>query len=93
MRMWIFAISLVLLFYGCLADYENDGKAVYYKSGNASDGFKMHRAKLHADPKTFRKLRHEKFAKDDSDVFFEGKLIVGADANSFESISDFFCKR
>jgi hypothetical protein len=74
----------------CSTGYENDGEAVYYQYWNEGSG--SHKDKLDADPKTFIVLKNERYAKDKSHVFFDGQLITGADAQTFQLISEWFAK-
>ncbi len=87
-RLSILLVTILLT--GCSTGYENDGNAVYYKSWNEGSG--SHKDRLDADPKTFKVLTNERYAKDKSHAFFEGEIIEDVDAPSFESISEWFAK-
>lgn len=81
---------LLLTLVGCSTGYDNNGNAVYYKDWNEGSG--QHNYKIDADPKTFKILKFEKYAKDEKSVFYEGKRINGADAATFEAIGEFYAR-
>jgi hypothetical protein len=88
MRLLFFAITPFILF-GC-SGYENDGKNVYYKSANEAVGFI--KFKVDADAKTFKVLTDRSYAKDAMHAFYEGKSVLGADAQSFETIGNSYAR-
>jgi len=63
---------------------------VYYDDWNEGSG--SHKKSLEADPETFTVLKHEKYAKDKNHVFYEGKIVKGADAATFESLDDWYAR-
>ncbi len=86
----LFLAGVAFSFMACKTGYEKDNNAVYYNYWNEGSG--SHKFKLQADPKTFHVLEGDKYAKDNRHVFFEGERIKGADALSFESISEWFAR-
>jgi DKNYY family len=80
----------ILLVVSCSTGYHNDGNAVYFDHWNEGSG--QHHDKIDADPKTFKILKYDNYAKDDRNVFYEGDIIRGADAASFEAIKEFYAR-
>jgi DKNYY family protein len=78
----------ILTLAGCSPGYDNKGDAVYYKYWNEGTGSNADR--IDANPKTFKILDFDKYAKDDRNVFYRGEKIDGADAASFEAIEEFY---
>ena len=79
-----------MTFTSCSTGYDNNGSAVYYISWNEGNG--QHKNKLDANPKTFQILKFDTYAKDDKSVFYEGEIIVGADARTFEALGEFYAR-
>lgn len=75
-----------VVFASCSRGYENDGKFVYYSYWNEASG--STKVKLKANPKTFKILAFETYAKDDKQVFFKGDIITNADAKTFVALSE-----
>jgi hypothetical protein len=86
----IITIVFSFLFVSCSTGYENDGDAVYYEHWNEGSG--QHKKILDANPKTFKVLEFNNYAKDDKFVFYQGVKIIGADAKTFEAIDEFYAK-
>jgi hypothetical protein len=86
----IWAGFFLLTLVGCSTGYENNGKAVYYKHWNEASG--RHKEKIDANPATFKIFGFDKYAKDDKNVFYEGEIITGADAESFEALEEFYAR-
>ena len=84
------ALVPILFYTSCATGYYNDGSAVYYKHWNEGSGAQQDRLK--ADPKTFRVLKFDRYAKDKQHVFYNGSLIKEADAASFEAIGSFYAR-
>lgn len=81
----------LLIFFASCNEYQNDGNAVYYKSWDEGNGTQI--KKLNgANPKKFRVLEYDDYAKDDRLVFYKGIAIKGADALTFDPIADFYAK-
>jgi hypothetical protein len=78
----------LIIFLASCSGYKNDGKDVYYYSWNEGTGGQ--KVRLEADPRTFKVLRHDSYAKDDHHVFYEGSEVTGADAATFETLGDWF---
>lgn len=83
-------LSILFICASCNNGYKNNDVIVSYKSWNEGSG--SSERILNADPKTFKVLKHERYAKDKDFVFFDGEYIPDADAASFNSISEFYAK-
>lgn len=83
-------VVVILLLSGCHTGYDKEGDSVYYKSWNEGSG--SHKDRLDADPKTFVVLKNDRYAKDKNTVFFDGQIIKGADAPTFETLSEFYAR-
>jgi hypothetical protein len=79
-----------LTLFSCSTGYKNDGNAVYYEHWNEGSG--QHEESIDANPETFKVLKFDRYAKDDKNVFYEGEIINGADAASFEAIEEWYAK-
>jgi len=86
----IFTGFFLLTLASCSTGYDNEGNAVYYKSWNEGSG--SHKDRIDANPKTFKVLKFDKYAKDDKIVFYEGEIVNGADAASFEAIEEWYAR-
>jgi hypothetical protein len=86
----LYILALIFIFTACSTGYENDGNAVYYKHWNEGSG--QHKERINADPKTFKILKFDNYAKDDKAVFYQGEKIIGADAKSFEALGDYYAR-
>ena len=75
---------------GCSMGYEKDDNAVYYKYWNEGSG--SHKYKIDADPRTFTVLKDDNYAKDKHTVFYNGDVIKGADAATFESLREDYAR-
>jgi hypothetical protein len=62
---------IVLTLASCSTGYNNDGNGVYYKHWNEGSG--QHEDKIDANPKTFKVLQFDKYAKDDKRFFMKDK--------------------
>lgn len=85
-----FLLLTLFLCAGCATGYYNDGRTVYYKHWNEGTGGRQD--ELKADPKTFRVLKFDRYAKDKKHVFYNGIVIKDADAASFEAIGAFYAR-
>ena len=81
---------LILIFSTCSTGYKNEGDAVYYKHWNEGSG--QHKDRIDADPKTFKILKFDNYAKDDKNVFYQGEPVYGADASTFEALDDLYAR-
>ncbi|MGI4833531.1 MAG: DKNYY domain-containing protein [Janthinobacterium lividum] len=81
---------MTLLFISCSTGYKIERDIVYYEHWNEGSG--QYKDEINADSKTFKILRYGAYAKDAKSVFYEGKKIVGADANTFEALGEFYAK-
>jgi hypothetical protein len=86
----IIAGLFILTLTNCSNGYDNDGRDVYYRHWNEASG--QHKDKINANPKTFKIFKFDRYAKDDKNVFYQGAIIDGADAASFEAIEEFYAK-
>lgn len=84
-----FVVSFLFLS-GCSTGYRKDGNAVYYEYWNEGSG--SHKDKLDADPETFEVLKDDSYAKDKKRVFYNGDVIKGADAATFEALNEWYAK-
>lgn len=84
------ALFLVIFLAGCSTGYKNDGNAVYYWSWNEGNG--GHKERLDANPRTFKILRHDEYAKDEQYVFYKGNRVPGADAATFETLGEWYAR-
>lgn len=83
----------IIIFYltGCNVGYEvKDGK-VFYNTWNEGSG-SLHTLIRGADSKTLTMLKHTSYAKDKNYAYYKGKIIKGADPETFESILDYYSK-
>lgn len=80
-------ILMFLLLSGC-SGYEVRDSDVYWTYWN--EGMGSGEIELDADYETFEILAHERYAKDRSKVFYQGRLIEGADAKTFKSVWEFY---
>jgi hypothetical protein len=90
LKLFLGLLVAFLFLTGCSTGYENDGNAVYYKYWNEGSG--SHKDKLDADPKTFKVLKDDSYAKDKQRVFYKGDIIEGADAATFEALDEWYAK-
>ena len=81
---------LTVTFFSCSTGYKNEGDVVYYEHWNEGSG--QHKNKIDADPKTFKVLKFDTYAKDGNSVFYQGEKIIGADVKTFEALGDFYAK-
>ncbi len=80
---------LVMIFISACNNYEKDGDKVYYNSWNEGSG--SHKYQLvDVDAAKFHVLYYDSYAKDDKFVFYNGLLIPGADAKTFEAIGNYY---
>ena len=78
---------LLLLLTGC-SGYEVRDEQVYWTYWNEGTG--NGERELNADHKTFKILEHNRYAKDEFRVFYQGSEVKGADAESFKSVWEFY---
>ncbi len=83
-----YLICLSVILFSCNTGYENDGEKVYYNYWNEGSG--SHKVELDANPETFKILDHDRYAKDDKNVWFDGEIVKDADAETFESIHEWY---
>jgi len=84
----LLSLFLIVLIESC-NHYENDGSTVYYKSWNEGTGSSK-KELTGVDAEKFHVLTYDRYAKDDHIVFFDGNLIKGADAKTFEAIGEIY---
>ena len=73
--------------------YKVKSESVSYTYWNAGMGIGSKTFEIpEADPKTFKILNFNNYAKDDKKVFYKGEIIDGADASSFEAIGEFYAR-
>ena len=89
-KLFLYLLVAILLLPGCSTGYEIDGNAVYYKSWNEGSG--SQKEKLDADPRTFKVLKNDSYAKDKQKVFYEGDTIKGAAAATFETLGEWYAR-
>lgn len=75
---------------GCSLGYENDGQKVFYGQWNEGSG--GNKIELNANPKTFHVLKFKTYAKDDKLAFYEGQVVQGADAATFEALDNLYAR-
>src|SRR5688572_19298252 len=85
----LFQISLLIL--GGCQSYVIQKKKVYYVHWNEAT-WKNKDLIDSADSKTFKRLKHRDYAKDKNYVYYEWKIIKGADPKSFKSILGYYGK-
>ncbi|MGZ3765313.1 MAG: DKNYY domain-containing protein [Mucilaginibacter sp.] len=83
-------IFIAMIFASC-NHYDNEGDGVYYKSWNEGTGSSI-RTLYGVNPKKFRVLKNDDYAKDDHLVFYKGDSVKGADAKTFQSLGDFYAR-
>lgn len=86
----IWAVLSLLTLLGCSTGYKSERDGVYYEHWNEGSG--QHKERIDANPETFRVLKFTPYAKDDKNVFYQGEIIAGADAPSFEAIDEWYAK-
>ncbi|MBS1604591.1 MAG: DKNYY domain-containing protein [Bacteroidetes bacterium] len=84
-----FAVSFLFLS-GCSTGYRKEGSVIYYEYWNEGSG--SHKDRLDADPETFEVLKDDNYAKDKQKVFYNGGVIIGADAATFESLDERYAR-
>lgn len=84
--LYFFAAVMVALSFGC-EKYEVEQNSVYYKTWDEGHGSRRTKI-IGADAATFKVLKHDRYAKDKSQVYFNGGVITGADAQSFKTIGE-----
>ena len=92
MKQWrkICLIIVLCILAGC-SGYKIEGDEVYWQMLDEGRG-KTLSLVSGADADTFVILGHERYGKDSTGCYYEGQLIPEADADSFESISDYYAK-
>lgn len=78
---------LFLLISGC-SGYEVRDSSVYWTYWN--EGMGSGETELDVDLETFEILDNDNYAKDKLRVFYKGRVIEGADAKTFKTISEFY---
>lgn len=86
----IFCIFFIVAIISC-NKYEVQKDGVYYKNWNEARGSAT-TLLSGADPNTFEILSNEDYGKDKNVVYYQGVSIPGADAQSFEFITDLYSK-
>lgn len=84
---WIFIGLIYVIISGC-NKYKKKNGSVYYYSWNEANGGNETELDVHYDE--FKVLKYDRYAKDDQQVFFDGRKIEDADAKSFEAVAEFF---
>ncbi len=86
-------LGLFLFILGLIScnKYEVEKEGVYYINWNEARGSQK-TLLSEADPETFEILSQEEYGKDINWVYFQGAIIPGADAKSFEFIEDLYAK-
>ena len=92
----IFIIVLWVVYYlyrmaGLDSRYVIRQEGVHYKGWSGTSGY-YDILLPHADPQSFKTLNKGFYGKDDTRVFYQGKEIPDADANSFEPLNEFYAK-
>lgn len=91
MRKTFIFILFSLLLSACATGYQQSGAGYVYVSWNESAG-KVEVPVVGADRATFEVFDKNGYAKDAQAVFFRGRTVEGANAATFEAISDLYGK-
>ncbi|MBV6472465.1 MAG: hypothetical protein JPMHGGIA_00721 [Saprospiraceae bacterium] len=84
-RLWLALLSMIGV--ACNTGYERQGANWVWVSYNENDG-KREMPILGSDGTSFEVLQDERFAKDRSAVYFEGRPITGADPQNFTLVGE-----
>ncbi len=91
MRKTILFILFLALLTGCATGYQESGGGYTYVTWNEMEGKEEHPL-VGADWATFEVLDKNGYAKDARQTYFQGRTIEGADAATFERLSELYAR-
>lgn len=87
----VVSLCFVGLFAASCAHHDIENGHVFYVSWNEGNG-QSKKLIIGADAQTFTELDHPKYAVDNQRVYYEAKLVKGADPQSFVALLDYYGK-
>ncbi|MGJ8592419.1 MAG: DKNYY domain-containing protein [Aquaticitalea sp.] len=86
----LFAIVIILTFCACSPKYDKRDGKVYYKCWSFGLGGWNESIVEKADHKSFSKIKsnHNLYGKDKSNVYYQNRIIPGADPKTFKHVKD-----
>jgi hypothetical protein len=91
MRKILFFILFVFVLSACATGYQESGGGYTFVTWNESAG-KVEQVVVGADKATFEILDKNGYARDAGQAYFEGRTIEGAEAATFERLSELYAR-